>query len=87
MDKRFSPIGHASLMKDSFDLLLLSSAPLLGVIVFLLFALMILRLRARAKASRMLRAEQGHTGLGATTWDAMQDLPTSESEVSTPSSS
>lgn len=71
-------------MKEALDLFLISSTPFLAVIAFLLLALIGLRLRARGKAARMRRAEQGLTGLGATTWDAMQDVPTSESDTSTP---
>ena len=71
-------------MKEALDLFLISAAPFLAVILFLLLALVSLRLRARSKAARMRRAEQGHTGLGATTWDAMQDISTSESEALTP---
>lgn len=71
-------------MKEALELFLISSAPLLVVVAFLLLALMALRLRARGKAARMRRAEHGQTGLGATTWDAMHGAPTAEPDAGSP---
>ena len=59
-------------------LLLGAASPLLGVLAALLMALLALRVVARAKSSRMRRAEFEHTGIGATTWDAYHGSPTDD---------
>jgi ABC-type Fe3+ transport system permease subunit len=56
-------------MNEHLDFFLLGAAPIAGVLIFLLLALLVLRRRARKKSKRMSKAEREMTGLGATTWE------------------
>lgn len=63
-------------MTEHLELLLISATPMLAVVIVLLLGLLSLRMRAKFKATRMSRAEMDHTGIGTTTWDALQGATT-----------
>ena len=63
-------------MTQNLEIFLLSLSPVLVVIAFLLFTLLVLRMRARGKSNRMSNAEMYQTGIGATTWDSYQGTST-----------
>lgn len=61
-----------AVLSDHFRLVLIGAAPMVGILLFLLFTLLALRMRARKKSGRMNNADREMTSIGATTWDAYQ---------------